>query len=116
MRDLVAELAERAERADALSARSRDQLAAEVILLTHRGELHEANRQWHPAAEALLWRPDLQEPKTSQARRHNLRYRLDRKRGWVEGLVGALREHLPVCRVRYAFSRGYQTPRPGCPG
>jgi spore photoproduct lyase family protein len=96
-RDLFAELA------DTLSARSQDQLAAEVIFLTHSDELHEVNRQWHPAAEALLWRPDLQEPKTSQAGGHNLRYRLDRKRGWVEALVSALREHLPTCRVRYAF-------------
>ncbi|CAA9579006.1 MAG: Spore photoproduct lyase [uncultured Thermomicrobiales bacterium] len=91
------------EVAETLSAPARAQLAAEVIFLTHSAELHEINLAWHPTAEALLWRPEIQEPKVSGTGGHNLRYRLDHKRGWVRDLVATLREELPECSVRYAF-------------
>lgn len=39
------------------------QLACEVIFLTHNAQLHEVNLGWHPRAEDVLWRPDLQETK-----------------------------------------------------
>ena len=35
-------------------------------MLTHNDGLHEVNLGWHPRAEELLWRPDLQQPKLSQ--------------------------------------------------
>ena len=46
---------------DTLAAAAKAQLAAEVIFLTHNERLHEVNLGWHPQAEELLWRPDLQE-------------------------------------------------------
>ena len=51
---------------DEVGAVTKAQAAAEVILLTHNEALHEVNLGWHPTAEGLLWRPDLQEPKRSQ--------------------------------------------------
>ncbi|CAA9586333.1 MAG: Spore photoproduct lyase [uncultured Thermomicrobiales bacterium] len=88
---------------DALSPRAKAQLQAEVIFLTHSERAHELNLRWHPAAEKLLWRPELQEGKTSQAGGENLRYRRDVKRGLVSEFLALLADRLPYCRVRYAF-------------
>ncbi|MDP9456391.1 MAG: spore photoproduct lyase family protein [Actinomycetota bacterium] len=89
---------------DALSPAAKAQLAAETIFLTHTRELHEVNLRWHPKGEDLLWRPDLQEHKTSQASGEEvLRYERKLKRGLVAEFEDLLAEHLPYCRVRYAF-------------
>src|SRR5690606_41293897 len=77
-------------------------LAAEVIFLTHNDRLHEVNLGWHPKAEELLWRPDLQQPKRSQTGGRNVRYRTGRKGRYVAALTGLIAERLPFCRVRYA--------------
>jgi hypothetical protein len=54
--------------------------------------------------EELLWRPDLQEHKTSKASGEKvLRYERNAKRGLVAEFRESLDEHLPCCRVRYAF-------------
>ena len=58
-----------AELDDALPAAVKEQLAAEVIMLTHNEGLHEVNLAWHPKAEAVLWRPDIQERKRVGGRR-----------------------------------------------
>jgi spore photoproduct lyase family protein len=87
----------------ALSARAKAQLAAEVIFLTHNEALHEVNLGWHPKAEALLWRPALQEAKVSGTGGANVRYRSGMKGRRVAELVALLREKMPYCQVRYAF-------------
>ena len=79
------------------------QLACEVILLTHNAQLHEVNLGWHPKAEEVLWRPDLQEPKRSENGAINVRYRAAEKRGHVNELLRIMAEEIPYCRVRYAF-------------
>ena len=89
--------------ADGTSARTRAQLAAEIIFLTHNQDLHEVNLGWHPRGEELLWRPDLQQPKRSQNGQLNVRYRTGWKGRWVQQLTDLLAEKLPECRVRYAF-------------
>jgi len=89
--------------ADGTSARTRAQLAAEVIFLTHNEDLHEVNLGWHPRGEELLWRPDLQQAKRSQSGQWNVRYKSTWKSRWVGQLVDLLGETLPECRVRYAF-------------
>jgi spore photoproduct lyase family protein len=89
--------------ADGTSARTRAQLAAEVIFLTHNEGLHEVNLGWHPRGEDLLWRPDLQEAKLSQSGQSNVRYRAGWKGRWVRQLTDLVAEKLPECRVRYAF-------------
>ena len=88
----------------ALSPASKAQLAAEVIFLTHTQEMHEVNLGWHPEGEKVLWRPDVQEHKTSQASGERvLRYERSLKRGLVREFRGLLAAKLPYCRVRYAF-------------
>jgi len=89
---------------DALSPEAKAQLACEVIFLTHTQALHDLNLEWHPEGERVLWRPDLQEPKTSQASGERvLRYRMDLKRRLVREFRGLLADRLPYCEVRYAF-------------
>jgi spore photoproduct lyase family protein len=88
---------------DGVGPVARAQLAAEVIFLTHNEQLHEVNLGWHPKAEELLWRPDLQEPKRSQTGGSNVRYRAGVKGRHVADLTDLLARTLPECRVRYAF-------------
>jgi spore photoproduct lyase family protein len=89
--------------ADGTRPETRRQLAAEIIFLTHNEGLHEVNLGWHPKAEELLWRPDLQQAKRSESGQPNVRYRTGWKGRWVGQLVDLLGEKLPECRVRYAF-------------
>lgn len=86
-----------------LGPAAKAQLAAEVIFLTHNRGLHEINLGWHPRAEELIWRPDLQQPKRSQNGSWNVRYRTGAKGGYMAALVDLIGERLPYCRVRYAF-------------
>jgi len=72
-------------------------------MMTHNRELHRVNLGWHPKAEELLWRPDLQQPKRSQNGGWNVRYRTGAKRRYVDRLTGLIAERAPYCRVRYAF-------------
>jgi spore photoproduct lyase len=88
---------------DALSPQARAQLAAEVIFLTHNDRLHEVNLGWHPKAEEVLWRPDLQQPKRSETGGWNVRYRTGHKGRYVAALTDLIADRLPYCRVRYAF-------------
>ena len=88
----------------ALSEAAKAQLAAEVIFLTHTEELHKVNLSWHPKGERLLWQPDIQEQKVSQASGDQvLRYEKRLKRGLVREFEGLLSERLPYCGIRYAF-------------
>jgi spore photoproduct lyase family protein len=86
-----------------LTAATKQQLKAEVIFLTHNTQLHEVNLSWHPKAEDLLWRPNLQERKWSQNGDQNLRYRSASKRAYLAQFRTLLRDVLPSCKVRYAF-------------
>jgi spore photoproduct lyase family protein len=88
---------------DTLSPAAKAQAAAEVILLTHNRDLHEVNLGWHPKAEDLLWRPEIQQPKRSQNGQWNVRYRNDVKRAGVERLQELIAHHAPWLRIRYAF-------------
>ncbi|MEA1832453.1 spore photoproduct lyase family protein [Methylobacterium durans] len=88
---------------DALSPRAKAQLKCEIILLTHNAALHEVNLGWHPKAEALLWRPDIQEAKRSEGGGDNLRYRSGWKGRWLARFKALLAERMPYCTVRYAF-------------
>jgi spore photoproduct lyase family protein len=100
----LADWAELLDRLDAgLGPAAKAQLAAEVIFLTHNRDLHEVNLGWHPQAEELIWRPDLQQPKRSQNGSWNVRYRTGAKGQYVAALVDLIGERLPYCRVRYAF-------------
>jgi len=86
-----------------LSPAAKQQLAAEVIFLTHNQQLHEINLGWHPQAEEILWRPDLQETKQSQNGFTNVRYIAYEKRGYLDEFLRLAGAELPYCRIRYAF-------------
>jgi spore photoproduct lyase len=86
-----------------IGARAKAQLACEVIMLTHNEALHEVNLGWHPKAEEILWRPDLQQPKRSQTGGWNVRYRTGDKGRYVTALTDLMADRLPTCRIRYAF-------------
>ncbi len=88
---------------DELSPAAKAQAAAEVILLTHNRDLHQVNLGWHPKAEELLWRPDVQQPKRSQNGSWNVRYRNDVKRAGVTRVQELVAAHAPWLRIRYAF-------------
>ena len=88
---------------DGVGETARRQLGAEIIFLTHNEQLHEVNLGWHPKAEEVLWRPDLQETKRSENGALNVRYRSGAKRGYLDQLQEALARTLPECTVRYAF-------------
>ena len=87
----------------ALTPAAKAQLAAEVIFLTHNEQLHEVNMGWHPQAENVLWRPELQESKTSSNGFNNVRYRSRDKAGYVRQLTALIGDIMPYCRIRYAF-------------
>ncbi|MFG2167075.1 hypothetical protein [Micromonospora chersina] len=76
---------------------------AEVVFLTHNDRLHEVNLGWHPKAEELLWRPDLQQPKRSQTGGWYMCYRTGQKGRYVTALTDLIAARVPYCRVRYAF-------------
>ncbi len=86
-----------------ISSVARTQLKCEIIMLTHNAGLHEVNLGWHPKAEDLLWRPDIQETKVSQGGQTNLRYRTGWKGRWLARFKDLLAAELPDCTVRYAF-------------
>jgi hypothetical protein len=88
---------------DELGTAAKAQAAAEVIMLTHNEALHEVNLGWHPTAEQLLWRPDLQEPKRSSNGQDNVRYRAGVKRASVARLRELVARKAPWLRIRYAF-------------
>ena len=86
-----------------ISNAAKNQLACEIIMLTHNAGLHAVNLGWHPKAEDLLWRPDIQESKRSEGGGDNLRYRAGWKGKWLARFKALLAERMPYCRVRYAF-------------
>jgi spore photoproduct lyase family protein len=88
---------------DGVSPAAMAQLKCEIIMLTHNAGLHEVNLGWHPKAEDLLWRPDIQETKISQGGQTNLRYRTGWKGRWLARFKDLLAAELPGCTVRYAF-------------
>ena len=88
---------------DATSARTKEQCAAEVILLTHNEGLHQVNLGWHPRAEDVLWTPEVQERKRSEYGQDNVRYRARWKQIWVQRFRDLVAAETPWLRIRYAF-------------
>lgn len=88
---------------DQLSEVTKKQLIAEVIFLTHNEQLHEVNMGWHPKAEEVLWRPEIQEVKISETGGRNVRYKRGFKKTLVDELVDLITRKLPYCKIRYAF-------------
>lgn len=81
----------------------KDQLKCEVIFLTHSDRLHRSNSFWHPDAEKLLWRPDIQEDKVNQRGGSAVRYKYKLKRNFTSQFRSLLKTHMPYCNIRYMF-------------
>lgn len=92
-----------AELNDQLNEQTKEQLVAEIIFLTHNENLHNINMSWHPKAEDVLWKPELQETKYSENGDRNVRYKSGYKRGLVNSLIELVKDKLPYCNIRYAF-------------
>jgi spore photoproduct lyase len=88
---------------DTINYKTKQQLVCEIIFFTHNEHLHNVNMQWHPKAEEVLWRPEVQEVKYSENGGRNVRYRSGIKRGYVQNLVDMVHKQLPSCTIRYAF-------------
>ncbi|WP_295771755.1 spore photoproduct lyase family protein [uncultured Mucilaginibacter sp.] len=88
---------------DVLDDETKKKLVTEIIFLTHNEQLHNVNMNWHPKAEEVLWRPDIQQVKYSQSGQRNVRYKNNTKRELVNELVNLCTEMIPYCGIRYAF-------------
>ncbi|MGW5849127.1 spore photoproduct lyase family protein [Streptomyces sp. NPDC055254] len=88
---------------DVLPRAVKEQAAAEVIMLTHNEDLHQLNLGWHPRAEDMLWRPDIQQPKRSENGSWNVRYRNADKAAAVDTVRRMVSAAAPWLRIRYAF-------------
>lgn len=81
----------------------KDKVLAEVIFLTHNFKKHKVNLQRHPNAEVTLWKPDIQEIKTSQYGGENLRYKLEFKGKFIQQFKELHRSIIPWNTIRYIF-------------
>lgn len=86
-----------------LSRKTKKQIKAEVIFLTHNKDLHELNNVWHPKAEKLLWTPENQEAKTSIYGGKNLRYAWKFKNKLIDNFKQIAKTTMPYMELRYIF-------------
>lgn len=76
---------------------------AEVIFLTHNEAKHEYNLAHQLPGEDLLWRPDIQEEKTSQYGGDNIRYKHDLKAEYIRQWAELHDKIIPWNTIRYIF-------------
>lgn len=82
----------------------KDIVKAEVIFLTHNEYLHNKNIQQNfQEAEELLWKPSIQEIKTSQYGGQNLRYKWQFKNELINQYKELHNQIIPWCKIRYIF-------------
>lgn len=75
----------------------------EVIFLTHNDNMHKLNISENPKAEQFLWRPHIQEPKTSQHGGKNIRYKHELKTQFVNQFKELHQSILDWQEIRYIF-------------
>lgn len=76
---------------------------AEVIFLTHNEAKHEYNLAHQLPGEEYLWRPDIQESKTSQYGGENIRYKHDIKAEYIRQWTELHDQIIPWNTIRYIF-------------
>lgn len=81
----------------------REEVLAEVIFLTHNEAKHEYNLDKQLPGEDLLWRPDIQEAKTSQYGGKNIRYKHDLKAEYIRQWTELHDKIIPWNKIRYIF-------------
>jgi spore photoproduct lyase len=80
-----------------------DAVKAEVIFLTHNKDKHEYNEKNKIMGEELLWRPDIQERKTSQYGGENIRYAQRCKSDYIKQFTELHDAIIPWNTIRYIF-------------
>lgn len=80
-----------------------DKVKFECIFMTHNQKLHERNLTTYPEAEEILWKPEIQEPKTSQYGGDNIRYKWQLKNLFINQFKSVFSRHLDVTKIRYIF-------------
>ena len=80
-----------------------DEVKAEVIFLTHNEAKHEYNLAHQLPGEEYLWRPDMQEAKTSQYGGENIRYKHNLKAKFIKEWTELHDEIIPWNIIRYIF-------------
>jgi spore photoproduct lyase len=76
---------------------------SEVIFLTHNNSKHIYNTLNDITGEDLIWRPDIQESKTSQYGGENIRYKHDLKAEYIKQFTKLHDEIIPWNTIRYIF-------------
>tara|TARA_R110000851_G_scaffold97156_2_gene210685 strand:+ start:17548 stop:18291 length:744 start_codon:yes stop_codon:yes gene_type:complete len=83
--------------------RFKDKVKAEVIFLTHNEKKHLDNIANGLPGEDMLWRPDMQENKTSQYGGKNLRYKWKLKKELIKEFKQLHKKIIPWNTIRYIF-------------
>ena len=81
----------------------KDKVKAEVIFLTHNEGKHQYNLDNSLFGEELLWKPEIQENKTSQYGGNNIRYKHDLKSQYIKQWVELHDSIIPWNTIRYIF-------------
>lgn len=79
-----------------------DKVKLECIFLTHHEGMHLRNLKMFSNSEEYLWRPELQESKTSQYGGNNLRYKWQIKNQMIEVFKQMVNDELGL-EIRYIF-------------
>jgi spore photoproduct lyase len=80
-----------------------DRVDCEVIFLTHNEDKHLYNLENNLTGEELLWRPDMQEAKTSQYGGKNIRYNWKLKKQLIKEWTKLHNSIIPWNTIRYIF-------------
>jgi spore photoproduct lyase len=80
-----------------------DDVKAEVIFLTHNEQKHLYNLEHKLPGEDLLWKPEIQEAKTSQYGGKNIRYKHNRKADYIKQFIDLHDKYIPWNTIRYIF-------------
>lgn len=79
-------------------------IKSEVIFLTHNEKMHHRNLENDRFdAEAILWKPKIQESKISQNGQKNIRYQYQLKERGINVFKSLMNDHIPWCEIRYIF-------------
>lgn len=82
---------------------NKENVKAEVIFLTHNEKKHIYNITNNIPGEELLWKPEIQEHKTSQYGGVNVRYKVSYKKNCIDLFKDLHDNIIPWNKIRYIF-------------
>lgn len=82
---------------------NKHEVKSEVIFLTHNENKHFYNIKNNIKGETLLWKPHLQENKTSEYGGNNIRYKIDIKNQAISDFKKLHNDIIPWNTIRYIF-------------